>query len=222
VDGLPLPIEAVDAYLGAVDWLRGLLGRSEVVGAWPEPSAIAGYTVGGVASHAVHSVLWLEQLLKDVEPVGLRAVTLLEYFGPNRVEGSDDTDPFSASLRAAGEAFAQTGPEIVIAACVTARDELVGLLTNASAARPVPVVRVPGGQVPLGQYLRTRVLELVVHGDDVVCSVAGMTVASPPPDTVATCMDVCLELARARTGDLPVLRAFTRRERSEEDVFLVL
>ena len=68
---------------------------------------------------------------------------MLEYFGPNRVEGSDDTDPFSASLRAAGEAFAQTGPEIVIAACVTARDELVGLLTNASAARPVPVVRVP-------------------------------------------------------------------------------
>jgi hypothetical protein len=222
VDGLPLSLEAVDAYLGAVDWLRGLLGRSEVVGAWPEPSAITGYTVGGVASHAVHSVLWLEQLLKDVEPVGLRSVTLLEYFGPNRVEGSDDTDPFSASLRAAGEAFAQTGPEIVIAACVTARDELVGLLTDASAARPVPVVRVPGGQVPLGQYLRTRVLELVVHGDDVVCSVAGMTVASPPPDTVATCMDVCLELARARTGDFPVLRAFTRRERSEKDVFLVL
>src|ERR1700761_6955369 len=93
VDGQPLPLEAVDAYLGAVDWLRGLLGRSEVVGAWPEPSVIAGYTVGGVASHAVHSVLWLEQLLKDVEPVGLRPVTLLEYFGPNRVGGSDDTDP---------------------------------------------------------------------------------------------------------------------------------
>ncbi len=222
MDGPPLPLEAVDAYLGAVDWLRGLLGRSEVVGAWPEPSAIAGYTVGGVASHAVHSVLWLEQLLKDVEPVGLRTVTLLEYFGPNRVEGSGDSDPFSASLRAAGEAFAQTGPEIVIAACVTARDELVGLLTNASAARPVPVVRVPGGQVPLAQYLRTRVLEVVVHGDDVVCSVAGMNVVGPPPDTVETCMDVCLELARARTGDLPVLRAFTRRERAERDVFLVL
>jgi hypothetical protein len=222
VDGPPLPLEAVDAYLGAVDWLRGLLGRSEVVGAWPEPSAIAGYTVGGVASHAVHSVLWLEQLLRDVAPVGLRSVTLLEYFGPNRVEGSDDMDPFSASLRAAGEAFAQTGPDIVVAACVTARDELVGLLTNASAARPVPVVRVPGGQVRLDQYLRTRVLELIVHGDDVVCSVAGMSVASPPPESVATCLGVCLELARARTGDFPVLRAFTRRERTEKDVFLVL
>jgi Mycothiol maleylpyruvate isomerase N-terminal domain len=222
VDGNPLPLEAVDAYLGAVDWLRGLLGRAEVAAAWPEPSAIAGYTVGGVASHAVHSVLWLEQLLKNVEPVGLRTVTTLEYFGPNRIEGSDDADPFSASLRAAAEAFAQTGPEIVNAACITARDELVGLLTDASVARAVSVVRVPGGQVPLGEYLRTRVLEIVVHGDDVACSVAGMTVVGPPPDSMATCIDVCLELARARAGDLPVLRAFTRRERAEKDVFLVL
>jgi hypothetical protein len=222
MDGIPLSVEAIDAYLGAVDWLRGVLGRAEVLGAWPEPSAIAGYTVGGVASHAVHSVLWLEQLLKDVEPVGLRGVTVLEYFGPNRVEGSDDTDAFSASLRAAAEAFAQTGPEIVIAACITARDELVGLLTDVSVTRAVPVVRVPGGQVPLGEYLRTRVLEIVVHGDDVVCSVAGMKVASPPPNTVETCMDVCLELARARSGDLSIIRAFTRRERAEKDVFLVL
>jgi hypothetical protein len=221
VDGI-LSLEAVDSYLGAVDWLRGLLGRAEVVGAWPEPSAIAGYTVGGVASHAVHSVLWLEQLLQDVEPVGLRPVTLLEYFGPNRVEGSVDADPFSASLRAAAEAFAQTGPEIVSAACITARDELVGLLTGVSSTRPVRVVRVPGGQVPLAEYLRTRILELVVHGDDVVSSVPGMSVASPPADSMATCMDVCLELARARAGDLSILRAFTRRERAETDVFLVL
>ena len=99
---------------------------------------------------------------------------------------------------------------------------MVGLLTAIPAARPVPVVRVPGGQVALAEYLRTRVLELVVHGDDVVCSVAGMSAASPPPGTMGTCMDVCLELARARAGDLPVLRAFTRRERAEKDVFLVL
>ncbi len=70
------------------------MGRAEVAGAWQEPSAIAGYTVGGVASHAVHSVLWLEQLLKNVEPVGLRTVTTLEYFGPNRIEVPMATTPF--------------------------------------------------------------------------------------------------------------------------------
>jgi hypothetical protein len=219
VDGTPLSLEAVDAYLGTVDWLGGLLGRPDVVGAWPEPSAIVGYTVGGVASHAVHSVLWLEELLKSIEPVGLRTVTVLEYFGPDRMEGSHDADHFSASLRNAAEAFAQTGPKIVNAACITARDDLVGLLTDASVRRAVPVVRVPGGQVPPGEYLRIRVLEIVVHGDDVVCSVAGMSVAGPPADAMATCMGVCLELARARAGDLSILRAFTRRERAEEDVF---
>ncbi len=150
-----------------------------------------------MASHAVHSVLWLEELLKNVEPVGLRTVTVLEYYGPKRIDGSDDADPFSGSLRAAAEAFAQTGPEIVNAACITARDELVGLLTDASVTRAVPVIRVSGGQVPLGQHLRTRVLEIVVHGNDVVCSVAGMRVADPPPDAIATCTGVGLELARA-------------------------
>ncbi len=38
--------------------------------------------------------------------------------------------------------------------------------------------------MPLGEYLRTRMLEIVVHGDDVACSVAGMIVAGPPPDTM--------------------------------------
>jgi len=66
----------VDAYLGAVDWLRSILGRSEVAVAWPERSAVADYTVGGIAAHAVHGVLWLEQLLKDPEPAGLRRVTI--------------------------------------------------------------------------------------------------------------------------------------------------
>jgi hypothetical protein len=47
LDGIPLSLEAVDTYLGAVDWLRGLLGRADVVAVWSEPNAIAGYTVGG-------------------------------------------------------------------------------------------------------------------------------------------------------------------------------
>jgi hypothetical protein len=103
-----------------------------------------------VASHAVHSVLRLEELLKNVEPVGLRTVTVLEYYGPIGSTGPTTRTPFPGSLRAAAEAFAQTGPEIVNAACITAGDELVGLLTDASETRAVPVIRVPGGQLPLG------------------------------------------------------------------------
>lgn len=200
VEMVPLSLEAVDTYLGAVDWLCGVLGQPEVAAAWTEPSAVEGYTVGGVATHAVQSVFWLERLLKEAEPVGLRLVTVLEYYGPNRAGGSDDADPVSASLRVAAAALALKGAEMVVASCITARDELAGLLTSLSATRAVPVIRVPGGQAPLGQYLRTRVLELVVHGDDVLCSVPGLRVADPPAPTVETCLEVCLELARSCRG----------------------
>ena len=69
-------------YLGAVDWLRGILARAEVVESWNKPSAVARYTVGGLSAHAVHGVLWLEQVLKDAEPVGLRIVKVPELHGP--------------------------------------------------------------------------------------------------------------------------------------------
>ena len=115
----------VDAYLAAVDWLRGILGRGEVVSAWGEPSVVARYRVGGVAAHAVHGVVWLEQLLADAEPVGLRPVGVTEFFGLNRVDHDGDPevpeDPFSASLLAAAEGFARTGIDTVRASLAASR-----------------------------------------------------------------------------------------------------
>jgi hypothetical protein len=193
-----------------------------VADAWPAPSVVAEYTVGGVAAHAVHSVLWLEQLLRDSEPAGLRPVTIAEFFGMNRMEDTGDGDGFSASLRAAAEAFALTGAPVVNAACTVSRDELVGLLASASADRAVPVIRVAGGQVCLQDYLRTRVLEVIIHADDVACSVAGLVVADPPRAAVDVTLGVCLEMARARVGDVGALRAFTRGERAAPDALRVL
>jgi hypothetical protein len=133
--------DGVDVYLGAVDWLREILSRAEVVDRWDQPSAVADYTVGGVAAHAVHGVLWLEQMLKDVEPEGLRRVQVPEYMGLNRVEGLND-DPFAASLRSAAEAFAQTGPHIVAAALTMSRERVGGIAHRG--------IRIAGGAGPQG------------------------------------------------------------------------
>ena len=226
VPGDPLSRDLVDSYLAAIDWLSSIFGRAEVAAVWGEPSVVAQYSVGGVAAHAVHGILWLEQLLKDAEPVGLRAVTIGEFFGPNRAEagsvGGGFDDPLSVSLRAAAEGFAQTGADLVTAACAASRDALVGLLESAPATRAVPVLRLGGSQVPLRDYVRTRVLELVVHGDDVVCSAPGLTVPDPPQSAVQVCLGVCLELAVARVGGLATLRGFTRAERSQPGVLRVL
>lgn len=215
-----LPREEVGVYVGAIDWLRGIVSRAETADSWSRPSAVKLYTVGGIAAHAVHGVLWLEQVLKDAEPAGLRRVEIPDYMGLNRVEDEHD-DPFGASLRSAAEAFAETGAHIVAAALALSRDELEALLDGAAAERAVPVIRVPGAYSPLSEYLRTRILEAVVHGDDLASSVPGLQVADPPPAAVEVAVGVCLEMARARVGELEVLRAFTRAERATPDALRV-
>ena len=79
-----------------------------------------------------------------------------------------------------------------------------------------------GGQVALCDYVRTRVLEVVVHGDVIVCSVPRLTTPDPPPRAMEVALGVCLELARARVGDLGTLRGFTRTERALPDPLRVL
>ena len=152
-------------------------------------------------------------------------MTVGEFFGLNRVDDADaevPEDAFSASLRAAAEGFARTGSATVQAALTASRDQLVGLLDHADMSRPVAVIRVSGAQISLREYLRTRVLELVVHGDDLVCSVPGLAAPDPPPGSLEVSLAVCLELAQARVGGLAVLRAFTRSERALPGALRVL
>jgi hypothetical protein len=144
----PVSPKAIEAYMAAVDWFVGLLHREEVTPAWAEPSCLAQYAVGGVSARAVHSVMWLEQVLRDTEPTGLRLVTVGEFLGPNRVGGENDDDPFSASLRAAAEKFALVGAPVVVAACTVSRDGMVGLLQESTARRAVPASGWPAVSCP--------------------------------------------------------------------------
>lgn len=85
--------------------------------------------------------------------------------------------------------------------------------------RLVPVWRIEGGATYLSDYLRTRVVELAVHADDLAASVDTDIVV---PENVAsvTCA-VFLDLARARSGDVAVMRTFARRERGDPEVLRV-
>ena len=210
-------------YLDAVAWLIDLLGNGDLASVWDGPSALAHYTVGGLAAHAVHGgALRLEQLLREPEPSGGRAVGVGEYFGPNRIGDSGDDDPLFASLRAGAEEVGRQGRGAVVAACTASRDGLARLLPLSPADRAMPSARVPDGQAPLSDYLRTRVLEVIVHGDDLVASVSGWRAPDPPAAAVEVCLSLCVDLARARVGDVAALRAFTRAERAIPGALRVL
>jgi hypothetical protein len=213
---------AVSTYLDALDWVTGLIESAAVGRVWSEPSALARYSTGGVAAHVLGGVLRLGQLLDEPEPIERRPVRLDEFFGPNRLEQPDDDDALFVFLRASAEELAAAGPDALVASCAGPIERLRQRLPTERAGRAVSLVRVPDGQVSLSEYLRTRVLELVVHGDDLVASVPGWVAPEPPSAAVSVCLELCLELAHQRVGGLAALRAFTRSERADPGALRVL
>jgi len=73
---------------------------------------------------------------------------------------------------------------------------------------------VPGGATPLGCYLASRVVELVVHPDDLAVSV-NLREVTPQRSAASIVIGVFVEMARHRSGDLDVIRAPARAERAD-------
>ncbi|MES2092386.1 MAG: hypothetical protein V4531_01065 [Actinomycetota bacterium] len=78
----------------------------------------------------------------------------------------------------------------------------------------------PGEELLLDEYLRTRLVELAVHTEDLALSI-GVEVTSPAP-AVSMAVDILVAAARERHSDQEVLRALTRRERDTVDALRVL
>ena len=198
--------------------------QPEVAAAWDAPSALEGLTVGGLVAHLLIATERTAVVLEDdaPSPDGVRVVGLAEFYGPNRVaEPSELDEGLPALLRQGAAAKAAEGATTVVAslACLAAR--LRPLVEAAADDRLVPVVQVRGGGAPLDDYLVTRIIELVVHTDDLACSV-GLTLPEIPADVQAIVTAAFVELAVARSGSRAVLRAFARRERADADVLRVL
>jgi hypothetical protein len=98
---------------------------------------------------------------------------------------------------------------------------LLRRLPDESPERLVPVWTIPDGVTRLRTYVATRVVELVVHSDDLAASVDAPPL-EVPRGAATTVIEVFTELARARSGDLGVIRAFARAERAVPDALRVL
>ncbi|MGH9038437.1 MAG: hypothetical protein ACRD0O_21990, partial [Acidimicrobiia bacterium] len=75
--------------------------------------------------------------------------------------------------------------------------------------------------IPRDEFIRTRIVELVVHGDDLAASI-GVKAWQPTVDAAGLTIDVLIAVARQIHGDVEVIRALCRRERSTPGVIPVL
>jgi hypothetical protein len=66
--------------------------------------------------------------------------------------------------------------------------------------------------IRLEDYLRTRLVELTLHVDDLCVSI-GVPTPEMPAAATAAAIATLLDVARLRHGDMDVLRGLARRER---------
>lgn len=175
-------------------------------------------TIGSLAAHLGRSLFNVERYLDattevpDEEPISPAA-----YYA-SILKTSDLDAPVNADVRTRSDADAAGGWESLLARFDAA---LASLRDRLAAEDPTRKVRIFGSLVMyLDDYLVTRLVECVVHADDLAVSIG-----VPTPDFDPGVLDLVITdmvgIARLRHGDLAVVRALSRRERDEFDALRV-
>jgi hypothetical protein len=199
----------------AVDAAAGLIG-SETVGArWAEPSALAGMTVGALCAHLVRaagSVLaYLDRTDPGAEPPDA-LLTPVTYF-----HAALDS-PIHERIKEVSADEAAVGSAEVARHCADVAAALRSRLAEEPTGRRVAALG--GRMLSLDDFCRTRLIEVLLHLDDVAASV-GLPIPDTSPEGRTIVIDTLIGIARRQHGDWAVLHALARGERVEVDVFPV-
>ncbi len=209
---MPAVTEIQAIFLDAVASTGPLLGEPALVKQFDGPSALAEFSVRGLTGHLLRAVTSVEGYLDRPEPdrAGTEAVSAAEYYATVIGDESDINSDVQRAVRQRGLEAAPDDPQEFPAVWAAAAERLSGRLATEPPDR---LMQVYGDLVlTLDDYLVTRLVELVVHGDDLAASLG-----VPPPQLNAAATGLVsgtlVEVARIRHGDIAVVRALARRER---------
>lgn len=203
-----------DAFLVAADAALALVDLPQVAARWTEPSALPRLSVGGLAVHLGNQVVRAAQLLpRDADdPTDL---PVLASADEHYARSTWTTAPLDhpTNDRSPDEEAALAGPAALHATVVEHREVVRAALAGGTARDVVPVPWA-GWALRREDFLLTRLLEVVVHSDDLAVSV-GVPTPELPDAVFAPVRDLLVRLAVARHGQSRVVAAFARRERAQ-------
>lgn len=199
-----------DAFLLAADAVLDLVDLPEVTVRWSQPSALPRLTVGGLAVHLGNQVVRAAELLTR-EPGDLPVLADAdEHYARSAWPTAAPEDPVND--RGGDETLALEGPAALHDRVVAHRDRVRDALASGAAQDVVPVPWA-GWALRREDFLLTRMLEVVVHSDDLAVSV-GVDTPTFPAAVFDPVRDLLVRLAVARHGQARVVAALTRRERA--------
>ncbi len=191
--------------------LRPLVSSSEVAQAWDRESALPGMTVGGLTRHLVSQPESTVEFLR-IKPVPPHApvVPLAELYARTdwfvaTVDAEENT-----SIRDDFNAMAAGGQQHSLEILESALGDLPAALAGAGATTYVPWQEVC---VSTADFLVVRLMEIVVHADDLAVSV-GLPTPEFDDDALHPVLALLALLSAKRHGQDAALRALARSERA--------
>jgi hypothetical protein len=188
-----------------------LFQRRDVGEQWLRVSALPKMSVGALACHLGRQVTRAAELLPiatDVPPLECvdehyRRAAWVTSSSPDDASNDRSTDDAEAMLGLA--ALADRSAEAL---------ETVRRLLVAAAAAEVVLIPWQGWSLRRDDFLLTRMLEIVVHTDDLALSV-GVSTPEFPAEVFAPVRDLLVRLAVRRHGQSPIIGALSRSERTQ-------
>lgn len=203
-------------FLETVDTVRPLLDHTQLAKRWEEPSCLERMTIGSLTAHLTRAATLVSRYL---ETEGKPPLLDAPGYYINMMEQADtDLDSqLAVSVRERADADAAPGLE-------TVRDRWDELRARLGESLPmVPEDRAIGvraASMTVHEYLRTRLVEMVVHADDLAASL-GVDPPALPEDATRDVLACLIEIASRRSGTLDVIRAVSRVERGDPTVLRV-
>jgi hypothetical protein len=203
-----------DVMVHATALVADLVARSEVSTAWTVESSCAGMSVGGLARHLVSQPVNVVRLLTSDVPEGTETIDVLEHYARAAWTREDLGGDTNTSIRTSSDEQAAEGPDAARELVSGAREQVATALAGAPATVYIPW---QGWALHTDDFLVTRLMEMVVHADDLAASVA-----VPVPDFGPGVLDPVVRLLTAlsvrRHGRDALVRALTRPQRAPATV----
>lgn len=208
--------EAAAAFLSCAEATMELASRGEVGEAWTQESSCEGMSVGGLAHHLVQQVVHAARGLSAPAPVDAPVIRLLDHYSQAPWIASSRAGEIDPDQNASDNAAASAGHAAVLD---DARGALAGLPELFASPRDPDVIHIPwqGWSLATPDFLTTRMMEMAVHGDDLASSV-GLPTPEHDPAVVASVLGLLTDVSLARHGQVALVRALSRPQRSTGDI----
>ena len=202
-----------DAFLESAEAAVNLLREPTLAERWSKPSALPDFSTGGLARHLANQIT--HTVTRLAAAPGDSAISVLDHFTGNGwvTSGVDSADNIGIRTRSEQAAAATTSERLADDVDAALRE----LRTSVPAQPADRIVDLGDWGLTVNDFLLTRVMELVVHSDDLAVSL-GIPTPPMPDAATETTIQLLSRIAAWRHGPLSVVRALARQERAPASI----